>query len=546
MSDPKTSGPSTTGRQGLGRLMSSSGKMAVVGAVASAATLGFTLWIQFLFVRQTEVGEPLMRKSLELGHLLDRTFVELGGWIAYGDADTKAERARLWREEITPRLGALREAAGRLKAEATLDDVAELEDKLRRLRYLQWHVEDVARSPTNVPARAAYETELAPIRTRVLKYLKSSAQHRRKAQRGRSELAADAERMLARFLETDRALLGLIENGTPASVSEAVRAAENSTALTKVIEKRWRDRPRTLHVESLVAGAVEVRAFDARAPLVIRLRTQPANDIARHLFETQLGPLQQEVTTIAERISRRQLEYVEHQGRGLLKWSFVVLGLAILLGVLSIGSLYVNYRLESRVQRALDRAKSLGQYVVEERVGGGGMGEVYRARHALLRRPAAVKVLRGDSALDLEAQERFREEVQVTSRLTHPNTIAIYDYGRTPDGLFYYAMELLEGVTLDLLVQVAGPLPPARVVYLLRQICGSLEEAHQQGLLHRDIKPTNVMVAELGGRHDFVKVLDFGLATLARAPRSEKSIIVGTPAYLAPEAIRSETHASPP
>jgi eukaryotic-like serine/threonine-protein kinase len=196
---------------------------------------------------------------------------------------------------------------------------------------------------------------------------------------------------------------------------------------------------------------------------------------------------------------------------------------------------HVIYGLRLQVRRATQ----LGQYLLEHKVGEGGMGVVYRASHAMLRRPTAIKLLTTTTG---HAAERFEREVQLTARLTHPNTIAVFDYGRTPDGVFYYAMEYLDGITLDELVRVHGPQSPARVVHVLVQICGALEEAHGAGLVHRDIKPANVMLTERGGQRDVVKVLDFGLvkesgADAAQLGTTSMNAVMGTPHYMAPEAI---------
>jgi serine/threonine-protein kinase len=176
------------------------------------------------------------------------------------------------------------------------------------------------------------------------------------------------------------------------------------------------------------------------------------------------------------------------------------------------------------------------------------MGVVWEARHALLRRPTAVKLLapgtEGERAL-----ARFEREVQLTAGLTHPSTIAIYDYGRTADGVFYYAMELLRGINLGQLIELDGPIVPGRVVHLLRQACGALTEAHAAGLIHRDIKPANIMLCLYGGIPDFVKLLDFGLVKeigdvesakdrtpgSSDAALSQDGSLLGTPLYMAPE-----------
>ena len=210
---------------------------------------------------------------------------------------------------------------------------------------------------------------------------------------------------------------------------------------------------------------------------------------------------------------------------------------AVLIVAVSTLASRVIYGLQQRVRDAAE----VGQYTLEEKIGEGGMGVVYRARHVLLRRSTAVKLLPPDRT-GAQNLARFEREVQQTSRLTHPNTVAIYDYGHTADGIFYYAMEYLDGLTLEQLVQHDGPQPPARVAHLLRQACGALAEAHDAGLIHRDVKPANLMLCVRGGIADHLKVLDFGLVKeLAKgndAPElSTTGTFLGTPLYIAPEAI---------
>ena len=180
----------------------------------------------------------------------------------------------------------------------------------------------------------------------------------------------------------------------------------------------------------------------------------------------------------------------------------------------------------------------IGPYELEEKIGEGGMGVVYKARHSLLDRPAAIKLL-APARTRQEDLRRFEREVRITSQLTHPNTIAIYDFGRTRDGSFYYAMEYVDGVDLQLLVEREGPQEPARVAHLLAQLAGALDEAHGAGLIHRDIKPANLMVCERGKRKDVLKVLDFGLVKTSEDDVSQSDVqrIVGTPLYLSPESI---------
>jgi serine/threonine-protein kinase len=188
----------------------------------------------------------------------------------------------------------------------------------------------------------------------------------------------------------------------------------------------------------------------------------------------------------------------------------------------------------------------LGQYVLVRKIGDGGMGVVYEAEHQTLRRPTAIKVLRPEKAAEHNLV-RFEREARLTASLCHPNTVSVYDYGRTPGGTFYYAMEYIEGIDLDMLVRHDGPQHPGRVIRILSQICGSLAEAHAVGLIHQDIKPANVFLCERAGMVDMVKVLDFGLVRrFSRADGAEgrTSMIapqpqdfVGTPHYVAPEAL---------
>jgi serine/threonine-protein kinase len=191
------------------------------------------------------------------------------------------------------------------------------------------------------------------------------------------------------------------------------------------------------------------------------------------------------------------------------------------------------------LRREVNQARKLGQYTLLRRIGAGGMGEVYLASHALLRRPTAVKLLRAGKGGRAHF-ERFEREVQLTSQLSHPNTISVYDYGRTPDGTFYYAMEYLEGLTLQELGSVDGPQPAARVVRLIHSVCDALSEAHDVGLIHRDIKPANIFVCERGGRADVVKVMDFGLVKSLDGLEpsvTATNAVIGTPLYLSPESI---------
>jgi serine/threonine protein kinase len=204
------------------------------------------------------------------------------------------------------------------------------------------------------------------------------------------------------------------------------------------------------------------------------------------------------------------------------------------------------YGLRQQVRAAAE----IGQYTLEEKIGSGGMGEVWRARHRMLIRPAAVKLvslreLGSSGSRDPELRlRRFEREARATAGLSSPHTVQLYDFGVTDDGTLYYVMELLEGMDLDALVERFGPLPPERAIHLLVQVCASLDDAHGNGVVHRDIKPANIVVSRVGAAWDFVKVLDFGLVKLGSPAQSQQNVLVsldndvsGTPGFIAPEVV---------
>ena len=211
---------------------------------------------------------------------------------------------------------------------------------------------------------------------------------------------------------------------------------------------------------------------------------------------------------------------------------FMVMALAVLtaiVGVKSIGSLR---------KEAFD-AKQLGQYRLRQKLGSGGMGEVYLAEHQMMKRPCAIKIIRPEKAGNPQVIARFEREVRATAKLSHWNSIDIYDYGRTDDGTFYYVMEYLPGQNLGELVAGHGPLPAARITHLMSQVCDALAEAHDHGLVHRDIKPANIFCANRGGQFDVAKLLDFGLAKpmtdVQDAGLTQEGAITGSPLFMSPE-----------
>ncbi len=218
---------------------------------------------------------------------------------------------------------------------------------------------------------------------------------------------------------------------------------------------------------------------------------------------------------------------------------FIIYSLLVISAVAIFVFTVIVARLQRKAREAVVEAQQLGQYTLEEKLGEGGMGIVYKGRHSMMRRPTAIKLLHSDKVNETTIS-RFEREVQITCQLNHFNTIAIYDYGRTPEGVFYYAMEFLDGIDLQALVNQYGPQPEPRVIHILTQICNSLYEAHSKGLVHRDIKPANVMLNRRGCEPDVIKVLDFGLVkTIDQQSEGEDGSLAGTPLYMSPEAIQA-------
>ncbi|MDH3455879.1 MAG: serine/threonine protein kinase [Gemmatimonadota bacterium] len=231
-----------------------------------------------------------------------------------------------------------------------------------------------------------------------------------------------------------------------------------------------------------------------------------------------------------------------------LNFVFIFVGPYVVVVLLA----YLASRIIYRLGQDVTRAQEMGSYRLEERLGGGGMGEVWRASHRMLARPAAIKLIRPETLREGNesaeaATSRFEREAQVTARLQSPHTIDLYDFGTSDDGAFYYVMELLEGRDLDYVVRKFGPLLPERVIYILRQACWSLAEAHRGELIHRDIKPANVYLCRRAFQYDFVKVLDFGLVKYYSSAEVEQQlalsrtgVVAGTPSFMAPEMVMGD------
>ncbi len=282
-------------------------------------------------------------------------------------------------------------------------------------------------------------------------------------------------------------------------------------------------RVRSVAEQALEASArrgIQVALLDPDAPADRQILFESAPDLA----QADAGEL---ALTAPLRYADRHWQIVLRAGPGYQRANRERPWFALFAGISSTALLAVGLsasKIIGRLRRQIGVDQRLGQYTLLEKLGEGGAGVVYKARHALLRRPTAIK-LQIEPTTDPRRIARFEREVQLTSELSHPNTIAIYDYGRTPDGILYYAMEYIKGITLEQLVRGDGPLPAGRVKHLLEQVCQAMAEAHDVGLVHRDLKPSIVMICRRAGIPDFVKVMDFGLvkdvSTTEQRPHAE-------------------------
>jgi serine/threonine-protein kinase len=324
----------------------------------------------------------------------------------------------------------------------------------------------------------------------------------------------------ARWLETGEGFL--------VRVGEAL-GIEAGEILTRLVMPIDDIGLRLLYLDGVTWVAVWLFAFPLLLPMPMR-RTLITIFLTASVVPAVLG-ISAIVTGVPEILRPWALPYAAE----------ATVGTFICAGIAAYGA-HVVYRLT----RDLSAARRMGSYELVQRIGKGGMGEVWRARHQMLARPAAIKLIRpevlgGDTSTARTALKRFEREVQLTTTLTHPNTITIFDYGRTPDGDFYCVMELLDGIDLETFVSRFGPAPAGRVLRWLHQACESLAEAHAHGLIHRDIKPANLFTCRYGMQTDFLKVLDFGLVKgeSGHDPGATRMTMdqgtTGTPAYIPPE-----------
>jgi hypothetical protein len=337
---------------------------------------------------------------------------------------------------------------------------------------------------------------------------------------GIQHLARDVQRALAdrlRALDQERRA-GAVPEPDLRVILSTTRDLDDELSSGRLSPELLRAVPRILDVAPLRA---RIDDLDVLAPYILRRQAEQVGRTVPVLSAESLKRLK------------------GHRWPGNLRELRNVLGTALAVSqgpVLEIG------------EHLLDSGVRIGSYSLIEQIGSGGMGEVWLARHQLLARPAAVKIVREALAVigeDRQAlRQRFAREAQATADLQSPHTVQLFDFGLTDSGSFYYVMERLQGMDLQRIVERHGPLPPERVVFLLKQACLSLSEAHALGLVHRDIKPANLFVCRLGPQYDFLKVLDFGVVSRpgreSAAPITGPGTVLGTPGYLAPELLNTD------
>jgi serine/threonine protein kinase len=523
-------------------LLSSSGSIAAVGLVTALLTTGFVLWFVLELRQQSTITAPMARTAAVLNASLNRSIAALRGWTAYGDQNFISTRQEIWVTNIEPSLLAMEQYSRESYDSAATEHVLELGAILRQLKFVQWKIQDVAQTPGNNPPMVYYEMRLKPLRNNLLNALLGATRAYRSNQTivQDTELVANLMTLYADMIIADWWLRDYLDEGDDYYADNARGVYRQLELAAQNIEIGLQKLPQDDIYHALRWSLDNFSSWLQQSEEVIALREPASGHMARVYMQREAKPLLERALKLSSELAETHAMAMENRTDTLSRASYAVTAMALLMGLLSAGSLVFSYRLKGQVHSVLEKARKLGQYELERQIGQGGMGEVYLAHHAMMRRPTAIKLLRALSAQNLRAQQRFQREVKLACQLNHPSTIEIYDYGRTPAGIFYYAMEYLDGFCIDAMVQVAGPVPPARMVHLLTQACGSLAEAHAMGILHRDIKPSNIMVTQLGGVYDTTKVLDFGLAReLGSDDSNEAKLIAGTPLYLAPEVILS-------
>lgn len=519
-----------------------------MGLITALLTIAFLVWFALELRQQNTVTTPMAKASLSMQTALNQSLAALRGWISYGEESFRAERREVWVTRIEPTLEALEALSGRADSTESAMQIAELRSALRKLKLVQWQIEDVAHTPGNNPALQLYESRLKPLRNKLISALDGATD----AYRSTSSLPRDIE-FLGSLMEFHSALLlsywwlhdALVE-GDELYRDNFTSLQAGLNSLANRIETEIDDHVEGDARQALHFALDEFAAASLLTQDILALQKASSSDVAERYFVERARPLVNRTRELTSLLVESQAAAREQRARKLTNRSYAITALAVLMGLLSAGSLSFSYRLKKQVANVLEKARLLGQYELDRQIGSGGMGEVYLGHHALMRRPTAIKLLSAITAQNLRAQQRFLNEVKLACQLSHPNTISVFDYGRTPAGIFYFAMEYIEGFCIDTLIKVAGPLPPGRAVFILQQACGSLQEAHEQNFLHRDVKPSNIMLSQLGGISDMVKVLDFGLAMdLAGEGEREHDTIAGTPMYLAPEVILSPETYSP-